>query len=40
MLKKERQDFTGKDGAVEIATMLAPLSVAAIALAYSGSPIA
>jgi xylan 1,4-beta-xylosidase len=40
MLEKEPQDFICKDGAVEIATVLTPLSVTAITLSYSGSLVA
>ena len=36
-METERQDFTCPDGAVEIATVLAPLSVTAITLSYAGS---
>ena len=37
MIERERQEFTCRDGAVEIATVLAPLSVTAITLSYAGS---
>jgi xylan 1,4-beta-xylosidase len=40
MLEKEPQDFTCADGAVEFATVLAPLSVTAITLSYAGSGVA
>jgi xylan 1,4-beta-xylosidase len=40
MIERERQDFTCRDGAIEIATVLAPLSVTAITLSYIGSAVA
>jgi xylan 1,4-beta-xylosidase len=40
MMERERQDFACRDGAVEIAAVLTPLSVTAITLAYAGFPVA
>ncbi len=40
VLETERQDFTCRDGAVDVSTLLAPLSVTAITLAYAGAPVA
>jgi xylan 1,4-beta-xylosidase len=40
MMQRRRQDFTCRDGAIEIATVLAPLSVTAITLSYIGSAVA
>ncbi len=39
ILESERQAFACKDGAVEFATVLAPLSVTAVTLSYAGSPV-
>jgi xylan 1,4-beta-xylosidase len=39
-LETEQQSFTCREGAVEIAAVLAPLSVTAITLFYPGSPVA
>jgi xylan 1,4-beta-xylosidase len=40
MMERERQEFTCRDGAIEIATVVAPLSVTAITLSYTGSAVA
>jgi xylan 1,4-beta-xylosidase len=40
IMEREQQDFTYRDGAIEIAAVLAPLSVTAITLSYGGSAIA
>ncbi len=40
VVETERQDFTCSDAAVEVATVVPPLSVTAITLAYAGSAVA
>lgn len=40
MRERQRQDFTCRDGAVDIATVLVPLSVTAITLSYAGPRVA